>query len=79
MKTSKSLKTDWTTFAVSGGHLFLFVIFSLIDMDKVGGWVTESFNWSVTFFGAYWQLLLMGNFAIGIILAFSRYGNLKLG
>ena len=79
MKTSKSLKTDWTTFAVSGGFLFLFVIFSLIDMDKVGGWVTESFNWSVTFFGAYWQLLLMGNFAIGIILAFSRYGNLKLG
>lgn len=79
MKTSKSLKTDWTTFAVSGGFLFLFVIFSLIYMDKVGSWVTESFNWSVTFFGAYWQLLLMGNFAIGIILAFSRYGNLKLG
>jgi glycine betaine transporter len=79
MKTLKKRKTDWTTFAVSGGFLFLFVIFSLIDIDMVGGWVTDSFNWSVTFFGAYWQLLLMGTFVIGIFLAFSKYGNVKLG
>jgi glycine betaine transporter len=79
MKTIKNLKTDWTTFAVSGGFLFLFVLISLIDINMVEDWVTESFNWSVTFFGAYWQLLLLGNFVIGIILAFSRYGNLRLG
>ncbi|GAE34049.1 BCCT family transporter [Halalkalibacter akibai] len=79
MDTIKNLKTDWTTFAVSGGFLLLFVIFSLIDINMVEGWVTDSFNWSVTFFGAYWQLLLLGNFVIGIILAFSKYGNLKLG
>ncbi|MDT8860792.1 BCCT family transporter [Alkalihalobacillus sp. MEB130] len=79
MNTIKNLKTDWTTFAVSGGFLLLFVIFSLIDIDMVEGWVTESFNWSVTFFGAYWQLLLLGNFVIGMILAFSKYGNVKLG
>ncbi|WP_407272731.1 BCCT family transporter [Radiobacillus sp. PE A8.2] len=79
MKTIKNLKMDWTTFAVSGGFLLLFVIFSLIDIDKLAGWVTESFNWSVTFFGAYWQLLLLGNFVIGIILAFSKYGHVKLG
>ncbi|WP_062052115.1 BCCT family transporter [Bacillus sp. JCM 19034] len=79
MKTIKNLKMDWTTFAVSGGFLFLFVIFSLIDIAMVEGWVTASFNWSVTFFGAYWQLLLLGNFAIGMILAFSRYGKMKLG
>ncbi|KHF41589.1 BCCT family transporter [Halalkalibacter okhensis] len=79
MKTIKNMKTDWTTFAVSGGFLLLFVIFALIDINMVEGWVTESFNWSVTFFGAYWQLLLLGNFVIGIILAFSKYGNVKLG
>ncbi|ARK32519.1 BCCT family transporter [Halalkalibacter krulwichiae] len=79
MKTRMSLKTDWTTFAVSGGFLFLFVIFALVDINRVEGWVTNSFNWSVTFFGAYWQLLLLGNFVIGMILAFSRYGNVKLG
>ena len=53
MDTIKNLKTDWTTFAVSGGFLLLFVIFSLIDINMVEGWVTDSFNWSVTFFGAY--------------------------
>lgn len=79
MKTIKNMKTDWTTFAVSGGFLFLFVILSLINIEMVEGWVTNSFNWSVTFFGAYWQLLLLGNFVIGIILAFSKYGNVKLG
>ncbi|UTR10125.1 BCCT family transporter [Evansella sp. LMS18] len=79
MNTIKNLKTDWTTFAVSGGFLFLFVIIALANIDLVESMVTESFNWSVTFFGAYWQLLLLGNFVVGIILAFSKYGNLKLG
>ncbi|MCK0473245.1 BCCT family transporter [Halalkalibacter sp. APA_J-10(15)] len=79
MKTINSLKMDWTTFAVSGGFLFLFVLFALMDIHLVEGWVAESFNWSVTYFGAYWQLLLLGNFAIGMIIAFSKYGKLKLG
>ncbi|MBB6453790.1 choline-glycine betaine transporter [Salirhabdus euzebyi] len=78
MKPRKT-NTDWTTFAVSGGFLSLFVIIALIDIDLVGSLVTESFNWSVTFFGAYWQLLLFGTFAIGIILAFSKYGKVRLG
>ncbi|MRG86330.1 BCCT family transporter [Salinibacillus xinjiangensis] len=79
MKSFKP-KTDWTTFLVSGGFLGLFVIFSFIDLDMVGTWVTESFNWSVKYFGAFWQLLLFAIFVVGIGLAVSsRYGRLKLG
>ncbi len=79
LKKSRFKNTDWTTFAVSGGFLLLFVIISLIDIDLVGRLVNESFNWSATFFGAYWQLLLFGTFAIGLMLALSKYGRVRLG
>src|SRR5690625_3958504 len=45
----------------------------------VGNWITISFNKAAEFFGAYWQILLLGNFLIGIWLAVSKYGNVRLG
>src|SRR5699024_9317715 len=36
-------------------------------------------DFSADMFGAYWQLLLLGNFVIGIFLAFSKYGKVRLG
>ncbi|SET20364.1 Choline-glycine betaine transporter [Salinibacillus kushneri] len=78
MKSFKP-KTDWTTMLVSGGFLGLFVILSFIDIEMVGSWVTSSFNWSAKYFGAYWQILLFAIFFVGIGLAVSKYGSLKLG
>src|SRR5690606_18206208 len=34
---------------------------------------------SADVFGAYWQILLLLNFGIGLVLAFSKYGKVKLG
>src|SRR5690625_2622101 len=45
----------------------------------VGHWITVSFDASAKFFGGYWQLLLLGNFLIGIYLAVTKYGNVRLG
>jgi choline-glycine betaine transporter len=59
--------------------LILFVIASLINIEVVSGWVNASFAWSCKYFGAYWQVLLFATFVIAVILAFSKYGGLKLG
>src|SRR5690625_3230995 len=45
----------------------------------VGNAITTLFNYSAEWFGAYWQVLLLGNFFIGIGLAVSKYGKVKLG
>lgn len=79
MQGKRRLKTDWTVFGISGGFLLIFIILSFINSDMVGNWITVSFNKSAEFFGAYWQLLLLGNFIIGIWLAISKYGNVRLG
>ncbi|MFD1037801.1 BCCT family transporter [Virgibacillus byunsanensis] len=79
MKHSKEVKTDWTVFAVSGGFLVLFIILSFYDSEMVGEWINTLFGYSADYFGAYWQLLLFGNFAVGIYLAFSKYGKVRLG
>lgn len=79
MRQKKSLTTDWTVFIISGGLLVLFVLLSLINSEMVGTWINKSFNFSAKYFGAYWQLLLLGNFVIGLALAFSKYGNVRLG
>ncbi|WP_226578576.1 BCCT family transporter [Halobacillus litoralis] len=78
-ETNRGNKIDWLTFAISGGFLVLFLIFSLINKSQMGAWITSSFNFSVTFFGAFWQLLLLATFVVGIALALSKYGRVKLG
>nr|WP_245301461.1 BCCT family transporter [Virgibacillus natechei] len=70
---------DWTVFIVSGGFLILFIILSFINSDMVGNGITTLFDYSAKFFGGYWQLLLLGNFFIGLFLAFSKYGKVRLG
>ncbi|MFZ3578347.1 BCCT family transporter [Virgibacillus sp. DJP39] len=68
-----------TVFIVSGGFLIAFILLSFIDSTMVGNTITKLFGYSVEFFGAYWQLLLLGNFFVGIFLAFSKYGKVRLG
>jgi glycine betaine transporter len=75
----KGTKLDWPVFIVSGGILILFIILSLWNKAAVGNAVSTLFTYSADLFGAYWQLLLLGNFFIGLVLAFSKYGKVKLG
>ncbi|WP_202080963.1 BCCT family transporter [Caldalkalibacillus salinus] len=74
-------KLDWPVFIISGGLLFLFVILSFINSDTqlVSQWVDESFAFSVSYFGAFWQVLMLATFIIAIVLAFSRLGKVRLG
>jgi len=75
----KGKRLDWPVFIVSGGFLILFIVLSFFNSDMVDHAITTLFNYSADWFGAYWQLLLLGNFFIGIGLAVSKYGKVRLG
>ncbi|MFD1928226.1 BCCT family transporter [Sporosarcina siberiensis] len=72
-------KTDWNVLFISGGLLIAFVIASFINIDFVSNMVNQSFNFAVQYFGAFWQVLLLGTFFIALFLGFSKYGNIRLG
>lgn len=70
---------DWPVFSISGGILVLFVLFSLISGDGITKFVNTGFSLSIKYFGAYWQLLLIGTFLVGLLITVSRYGKARLG
>lgn len=72
-------RTDWPVLLISGGLLVAFVIASFINVDLVGRMVDQSFAFAVTYFGGFWQVLFLGTFFIALFLAFSKYGNIRLG
>ena len=70
---------DLPGFFISGGGLALFVIAALYDISMVSAWVNSAFAVSTKLFGAYWQILLLLTFIIGLFLAIGRTGNVVLG
>ena len=70
---------DLPVFFLSGGLLVLFAAFALFDIKMVSSWVNASFSLSTKYFGAYWQVLLLATFFIGLYLAFARTGSVVLG
>lgn len=79
MRSKNKKELDWPVFYISGGFLILFIILSLISKEEVGEWVNTLFTYSSDWFGAYWQILLLLNFLIGLGLAVSKYGKVRLG
>lgn len=75
----KATQIDWLTFLLSGGFLVVFVLTALIDIEGLSAIVGVAFLWSTSVFGAYWQLLLLLTFAIGLALALSGKGRVRLG
>ncbi|WP_085902925.1 BCCT family transporter [Kiloniella majae] len=66
-------------FAVTGGFIAAFCGLALIDIDLLKELVNAGFGWSVQIFGAYWQVLLLLTFVIGLFMAFSGRGSVVLG
>jgi glycine betaine transporter len=72
-------KVDWPVFLLSGGALVVFVVLSFFHVDMVTKYVNIGFDLSIRYFGAYWQLLMIATFAVGAVLAISKYGKVRLG
>ncbi|SHG57490.1 BCCT family transporter [Ornithinibacillus halophilus] len=70
---------DWPVFIFSGGFLVIFILLSFINNEMVDKAISSLFDHSANLFGAYWQVLLLLNFLIGLGLAASKYGKVKLG
>ncbi|SES17943.1 Choline-glycine betaine transporter [Gracilibacillus ureilyticus] len=75
----KKKRLDWIGLVISGGLLVLFVIATRLNKGLVDQLISDSFSFTVKYFGAYWQVLLLVMFVIGLILAFSKYGKVRLG
>ncbi|WP_147803900.1 BCCT family transporter [Alkalicoccus halolimnae] len=78
-KTPALGENDWPVVIISGGILLVFVFFSILNAEGVSHFVNVTFGWAVTYFGAFWQMLLLGTFLVALYLAFSKYGKVKLG
>ncbi|GBC59369.1 BCCT family transporter [Desulfonema ishimotonii] len=70
---------DWLVFGLSGGFILLFVIVSLTNIELVTKLVDAAFAFANNYFGAVWQVLLLAIWVISVILAFSKYGSVRMG
>jgi glycine betaine transporter len=57
----------------------LFVLAAFINIESVSSFVNTSFAFSVKYFGAFWQVLLLATFIVAIAMAASKYGRIKVG
>ncbi|MEL0612593.1 BCCT family transporter [Marinomonas arenicola] len=70
---------DMPVFLISASVVLLFCLIALYDVNLLSSWVNEAFLISTKYFGAYWQILLLLTFIIGLFLCFGRTGSVLLG
>ncbi|WP_181349699.1 BCCT family transporter [Thalassobacillus sp. CUG 92003] len=75
----RTSKIDWSVLLISGGLLVAFVIAAFINIESVKTFVNGGFAWSSKFFGAFWQVLMLLHFLVALYIAFSKYGQVRLG
>ncbi|WP_338165023.1 BCCT family transporter [Vibrio sp. 10N] len=76
---AEKLEMNNPVFWLSGSFLTLFVLLALTHPAALSNAVNSGFDLATRYFGAFWQLLLMANFIIGLALCFGRTGDVRLG
>ena len=66
-------------FAATGGFIILFCLLALVSIDTLSAMVDWGFNFSATYFGLYWQVLLLSTFLIGLVLCVLPGGKTVMG
>ncbi|MGB0902053.1 BCCT family transporter [Halocynthiibacter sp.] len=66
-------------FAISGGFIALFCAVAIIDIVTLSAYIDWGFNIAATYFGLYWQVLLLATFLIGLVLCVLPGGKAILG
>lgn len=72
-------RLDKPLFAITGGFILLFGLLALIDIDLLSSLVDRGFSFAATWFGLYWQLLLLATFLIGLGLCLLPGSRVRLG
>ncbi|GAL33134.1 high-affinity choline uptake protein BetT [Vibrio maritimus] len=76
---AEKLEMNNPVFWLSGSFLTLFVLLALTHPIALSNAVNSGFDLATRYFGAFWQLLLLANFVIGLALCFGRTGDVRLG
>lgn len=72
-------RIDKPLLAVTGGFIVLFCAFALFDIEALGAMVDRGFGFAATWFGLYWQVLLLATFLIGLGLCVLPGAGTRLG
>ncbi|WP_409587160.1 BCCT family transporter [Vibrio rotiferianus] len=75
----KRLELTNPVFWLSGSFLTVFVLLALTNTDSLTAMVNAGFGFAAQYFGAFWQVLLLLNFLIGLAIALGRTGYVRLG
>ena len=77
--SSNAPEIDWPVFMTSGGFIVAFVGLAIVDIDLLSAIVNAGFSIATTYFGAYWQGLLLLTFVAAILVCVSPSGRATLG
>ncbi|AHD11589.1 BCCT family transporter [Phaeobacter gallaeciensis] len=77
--TSQESRINKPLFLLSGGFIALFCVAALVNLDGLSALVDWGFNIAATYFGLYWQILLLATFLIGLLLCVLPGGRAILG
>lgn len=72
-------RVDLPVFLISGSVLLAFVFIGLFNQGFVTDMVNHLFDFSVKYFGAVYEVLMVGTFLIALFLGFSKFGKIRLG
>ncbi|MCG7625426.1 BCCT family transporter [Epibacterium sp. Ofav1-8] len=75
----KDSRVNVPLFLISGGFIALFCLAALINLDALSAAVDWGFNIAATYFGLYWQVLLLATFLIGLVLCILPGGRAIMG
>lgn len=75
----KGSQVNKPLFAITGGFIFAFCLLALINLDMLSAAVDWGFGASATYFGLYWQALLLATFLIGLLLCVLPGGRAVMG
>lgn len=78
-KSIRKSSVNMPLFLISGGFIALFCLAALINLDGLSAAVDWGFSVSATYFGLYWQVLLLATFLIGLLLCVLPGGKAMMG
>jgi glycine betaine transporter len=79
IETGEKSSVNKPLFIISGGFIALFCLMALFSLDTLSAMVDWGFNFSATYFGLYWQVLLLVTFLLGLVLCVLPGGKAIMG
>ena len=70
---------DWLRFGILAGFLILFLIGALVNGEGTYGMISAGFGAITKYLGAFTQFMMVVFWLTALYIAFSKYGNIRIG